>query len=84
MYTINPEKVLFSQLGNEGVLYQIEKNEYFNTNETLTKIVLGIQNKLTLDKIIESLMNEFDVDESTCKNSVQKAFLILKDKGFIE
>ena len=84
MHTINSEKVLFTQLGDEGVLYHIEKNEYFNTNETFTKIILGLENSLSLDQIVESLMTEFEVDKVTCQNSVEKALKILEEKGFIE
>jgi hypothetical protein len=84
MHTINSEKVLFTQLGDEGVLYHIEKNEYFNTNETFTKIILGLENNLSLDQIVESLMTEFEVDKETCQNSVEKALKILEEKGFIE
>ena len=46
MHNINSEKVLFTQLGDEGVLFHLETNEYFSTNESLTKIVLGLQNNL--------------------------------------
>ena len=84
MHTINSEKVLFTQLGDEGVLYHIEKNEYFNTNETFTKIILGLENNLSLDQIVESLMTEFEIDKETCQNSVEKALKILEEKGFIE
>jgi hypothetical protein len=84
MYTINSEKVLFTQLGDEGVLYHIEKNEYFNTNETFTKIILGLENNLSLDQIVENLMTDFEVDKETCQNSVEKALKILEEKGFIE
>jgi hypothetical protein len=84
MHTINSEKVLFTQLGDEGVLYHIEKNEYFNTNETFTKIILGLENNLSLDQIVESLMTDFEVDKETCQNSVEKALKILEEKGFIE
>jgi hypothetical protein len=84
MHTINAEKVLFTQLGDEGVLFNVESNEYFSTNETLTKIVLGLQNHLTQTEIVENLLEEFDIDESTCQQSVHNAIQVLKEKGFID
>jgi len=84
MHQINSEKVLFTLLGEEGVLFNVEKNEYFSTNETLTKIVLGLQNRLTQTEIVENLLEEFDIDESTCQQSVHNAIQVLKEKGFID
>ena len=84
MHTINAEKVLFTQLGDEGVLFNVDSNEYFSTNETFTKIVLGIQNQMNAEQIVENLLEEFDIDESTCQQSVHNAIQVLKEKGFID
>jgi len=84
MYTINAEKVLFTQLGDEGVLFNVDTNEYFSTNETLTKIVLGLQNNLNNTEIVQNLLQEFDIDEATCQLSVHNAIQVLKEKGFID
>jgi hypothetical protein len=84
MHILNSEKVLFTPLGDEGVLFHLESNEYFSSNETLTKIVLGIQNQSTKEQIIEDILNEFDIDEISCAKSVQNALQTLQEKGFIE
>lgn len=84
MYQINSEKILFTLLGEEGVLFNVEKNEYFSTNETLTKIVLGLQNNLSSNEIVQNLLEEFDIDETTCQQSVHNAIQLLKEKGFID
>jgi hypothetical protein len=84
MYTINAEKVLFTQLGDEGVLFNVDTNEYFSTNETLTKIVLGLQKNLNNTEIVQNLLQEFDIDEATCQLSVHNAIQVLKEKGFID
>lgn len=83
MYQLDSEKVLFTQLGEEGVLFHVEKNEYFSTNETMTKIVLGLQNQLNTEQIVQSLLEEFDIDEATCLTSVTNMLAILEQKGFI-
>lgn len=84
MYNLNSEKVLFTQLGDESVLFNIETNEYFSANATLTKIVLGIQNSLTKEQIIEILLNEFEIDEVSCTKSVENTLKTLQEKGFVD
>jgi hypothetical protein len=84
MHILNSEKVLFTPLGDEGVLFHLESNEYFSSNETLTKIVLGIQNQSTKEQIIEDILNEFDIDEISCAKSVQNALQTLQEKDLID
>jgi len=84
MHILNSEKVLFTPLGDEGVLFQLESNEYFSSNETLTKIVLGIQNQSTKEQVIEDILNEFDIDEISCAKSVQNALQTLQEKDLID
>ena len=40
---INSEKVLFTQLGDEGVVYLIDTNEYLSLNETMYAILKGVE-----------------------------------------
>ena len=84
MHILNSEKVLFTPLGDEGVLFHLETNEYFSTNETLSKIVLGLQNQSTKEQIIENILNEFDIDEVSCAKSVENALQTLQGKGLID
>jgi len=84
MHILNSEKVLFTPLGDEGVLFHLESNEYFSSNETLTKIVLGIQNQSTKEQIIEDILNEFEIDEVSCAKSVQNAIQTLQEKDLID
>jgi len=84
MHILNSEKVLFTPLGEEGVLFHLESNEYFSSNETLTKIVLGIQNQSTKEQIIEDILNEFEIDEVSCAKSVQNAIQTLQEKDLID
>jgi len=84
MHILNSGKVLFTPLGEEGVLFHLESNEYFSSNETLTKIVLGIQNQSTKEQIIEDILNEFEIDEVSCAKSVQNAIQTLQEKDLID
>ena len=42
-YQINTDKILFTQLGDEGVVYGIETNESLTLNETYFKILQGVE-----------------------------------------
>ena len=84
MYNLNSEKVLFTLLVDQGILFQVETNEYFTTNETLTQIILGIQNQLNREQIIQNLLEQFEIDEATCNNKVDLALKSLQEKGYID
>lgn len=84
MYTVKSEHFLFSQLGEEGVIFDINKNEYFSLNETYTKIYLGAQNGLLLEQIVALLVNEYSIDEITCFSEVEIALNKLLANGYLE
>jgi len=84
MYNLNSEKVLFTQLANQGIMFQVETNEYFTTNETLTLIMLGLQNQLNREQIIQNFLEKFEIDEATCNGKVDIALKLLQEKGFID
>lgn len=82
-YVFNEERVLLTQLGEEGVLYDIQTNEYFTLNETLFIIVDGIKNGLTLTEICEVLMNQYVIDKELCHQEMTKGIQQLLEKDII-
>ncbi|MCZ2472810.1 PqqD family protein [Aquirufa ecclesiirivi] len=82
-YVFNEERVLLTQLGEEGVLYDIQSNEYFTLNETLFYIVDGIKKGLTLVEIGEILMSKYDIDENLCHQEIAKAIQQLVEKNIL-
>ncbi|CAM3487310.1 MULTISPECIES: PqqD family protein [Aquirufa] len=82
-YVFNEERVLLTQLGEEGVLYDIQSNEYFTLNETLFYIVDGIKKGLTLVEIGEILMSKYDIDENLCYQEIAKAIQQLVEKNIL-
>jgi hypothetical protein len=83
MYKINSEKILFTQLGDEGVVYGIEKNEYITLNETFFKILQGIEQSKSEADIVATLCQEYNISEADCQKEVTKAIGQLLDKGYI-
>ena len=83
-YSINEENVLITELGQEGVLFEIESNRYVSLNETLFKIMKGIEQGLEIEQIIQQLCNEYAIAEETCRADVAEAIaFLLKEKYII-
>lgn len=82
-YTINSEKVLITELGNEGVLFEIETNKYVSLNETLFKILKGIEQGLDVDSIVQKLCAEYAISEDECRTDVEEALAFLAREKYI-
>ncbi len=82
-YQLNAEKVLFTQLGDEGVVFDTEKNEYISLNETLFRILKGVEQGQNLEVIVNSLCQEYDISEEDCTAEVSEALQKLAEKKYI-
>jgi len=82
-YKLNAQKILFTQLGDEGVLYDTQTNEYISLNETLFKILKGIEDSLTIEQIVKNLCDEYRISEENCKQEVMNALSKLVEKEYI-
>ena len=82
-YKLNTQKILFTQLGDEGVLYDTQTNEYISLNETLFKILKGIEDSLTIEQIVKNLCDEYRISEENCKQEVMNALSKLMEKEYI-
>lgn len=82
-YQINEEKVLFSQLDEEGVLFDIEKNQYLSLNQTFTSIFLYLQEGLGTQEILAKLLEEYEVGEEECLTELKRVIGQLVEMKFI-
>lgn len=82
-YQIKTDKILFTQLGNEGVVYAVEKNEYVALNETYFKILQGIEHGKSQPEIVATLCQEYDISAADCAREVQTALAQLVEMGFV-
>lgn len=82
-YVFNEANVLLTQLGEEGIAYDIESNEYFTLNETLFSIADGIKNNLSIDAILVRLLSEYEITEELCRTEVSKGIELLLEKKII-
>lgn len=82
-YALNTNKVLFTPLEEEGVLYAIEENKYISLNESYTSIVNCIAENLTFTAIVAHLMSLYEVDQDVCENQLQTVIANLITKDYI-
>ncbi len=82
-FSVNTEKVLFTNLDDEGVIFDIEKNTYYNLNPTFSSIFSLISEGLSVTEVKSRLMEEYKVDASTCEASINESIQTLLHKGFI-
>lgn len=83
MYEINTEKILFTQLGEEGVIYDMDKNEYLTLNETSFKILKGVEEGLSKMALVQALCTEYRISEQECLAEVEEALTALNAKEII-
>lgn len=82
-YNLNADKVVFTPLEEESVLYALEENKYISLNETYTSILKLITEGCTFKTIVERLMMEYDVEEKECTLQLKKTIADLIEKKYI-
>jgi hypothetical protein len=61
---------LFSALAEEAVLLSLRNGKYYGVNHVGAAIWSILQEPVTVSEIEAHLMNEYDVDEETCRSEV--------------
>ncbi|QDK82417.1 PqqD family protein [Spirosoma sp. KCTC 42546] len=84
IYTINSERILFTQLVEEGVVYDTMKNEYVTLNETFFKILKGIDQGKSSREIVAALCQEYNITQDECLRETNEALKVLEEKAYIK
>ncbi len=82
-YKLNSERVLFTQLGEEGVIYDIENNAYISLNETFFKIIQYVEEGQSVSSIVHSLCHEYTVSEQECTREVERVIGQMLEQNFL-
>lgn len=61
---------LYSELKDEGVVLSLKNGKYYGLNEVGRSIWKAIQSPATVIEIQNALMDEYEIDEESCKNEV--------------
>ena len=73
-----------TDLDGEKVMMNLDKGQYFMMNEVGSRIWELIEGNTPIVNIIETLTNEYDVDEETCENTVMDFLGRLKNADLIK
>lgn len=61
---------LFSEIKGEGVILSLKNGKYYGVNPVGASIWQAIQSPATLPEIQAAVVQEYDVDEETCRQEV--------------
>ena len=73
-----------TDLSGEKVMIDFSTGKYFLLKGSANEIWDMLDNDVTISEIRDSLMNIYDVDETTCTASIQNFLLQMQQNGFIE
>jgi hypothetical protein len=76
-------KSISGRLHDELVMMNIEQGKYFSLNPVATRIWDLLENPLSLEELVQPLLDEYDVDESQCREDVQNYLEEMKKLGLI-
>lgn len=61
---------LYSELKDEGVVLSLKNGKYYGLNEVGRSIWKTIQSPVTVSEIQTALMEEYEIDETKCREEV--------------
>ena len=79
-----PQEVLFQDLGEETVLLNVATGKYHGLNGVGSRIWELIQESNPMEKVLATLLDEFEVSSETLENDLSQFLGILESKGLIE
>jgi hypothetical protein len=79
---ISPE-VLCQEVNGEMVLLDLDSESYFGLDTTGTRIWQLLQSGLSKQKLIEKMLDEFDIDRETLELDVHELLAKLLDAGLV-
>jgi hypothetical protein len=80
---IRNNNAISGRLHDELVMMDIDKGKYFSLNPVATRIWELLDKPCSLDELCESLMFEYEVDQSLCKKEVSEYLRQMDKLGLI-
>lgn len=81
---IQKEGLDATDMDGELVMMNMLKGKYYSINSVGSRIWVLLEKKHSVEKLISILLEEFDVDDNTCKTTVLKFLNGLYDEDLIE
>ena len=82
-FTANKKKFLSSVFSDEMMLMNLETGNYIGLNAVSTDIFQLAEEETTTDRIIESLLKKYNVEEETCRAEVFSCINTMIEKGLL-
>jgi hypothetical protein len=76
--------ILSSTIDDETVMMSMEKGMYYNLNPVASTIWQLLESPQTLDSLCEKLMQEYEVDETTCRQETIELLESLNERNLIQ
>lgn len=77
------KKLNITDMSGDKVMIDFETGKYFLLKGTASDIWDCIQKEISVEEIVLYLMDQYEVDRSTCLQGVEKFLLQLEKYGFV-
>lgn len=67
----NLEDFMFTEVDGESVIMNVETGHYFGLNSVSTDIWHILETEMNYTKLIDTIMNQYDIDIETCKKDTR-------------
>ena len=67
---IKNKSVLENEIDGEKIMLNMDKGEYYGMDKIASRIWELLNEEIEIEKLIQKLLEEFEIDYETCKNDV--------------
>ena len=78
-----PKEVLFQEVGGETVLLDLDSERYFGLDAVGTRVWALINEGVAVGEVIDTLLQEYEVDRATLESDVEALLESLREAGLI-
>jgi len=79
-----PEDVMFRILGDEAVILNLASGVYFGLDSVGTRMWQLISEHGSTDKVVEAMLEEYEVEEGKLRDDLEKLMQQLSEKGLVK
>lgn len=77
------EDVVSCDLDGEAAILNLKDGVYYGLNPVGARVWKMVQEPVTLEKILEAILNEYDVEKEQCFQDTVELLEELQDKGLV-
>lgn len=79
----NVTDFLEAKIDDDMVLMHIQTADYLGMNQIATRIWELLLDPLSVDELIQKLLEEYEVEEEQCRKDVENLLISMKERGLI-